>query len=162
MDTDVCLFTLVCVTCRERMGAGREPAARRSCSLTKMRRGERSARVVVGIVAWSPQNAARADERGTFAIREGKPTLPSTSACYLRHVLVDAFEGARVNQCMLMFFRYDLCDFFRLRRSEGGTLEGGKFTLGLEGGTLQQGVLLHLARGGGTIIWGVVLTAQLW
>ena len=54
------------------------------------------------------------------------------------------FESVHV----LMFFRYDLCDFFRLRRSEGGTLEGGKFTLGLEGGTLQQGVLLHLAREG--------------
>ena len=52
------------------------------------------------------------------------------------------------NQCVLMFFRYDLYIFSRLRRSEAGTLEGGKSTLGLEGGTLQQGVLLHLAKGG--------------
>ena len=52
------------------------------------------------------------------------------------------------NQCVLMFFRYDLHIFSRLRRSEGGTL--------------QQGVLLHLARGGGTIIWGVLLYAKLW
>ena len=66
------------------------------------------------------------------------------------------------NQCVLMFFRYDLHIFSRLRRSEGGALEGGKSTLGLEGGTLQQGVLLHLARGGGTIIWGVLLTEDLW
>ena len=63
------------------------------------------------------------------------------------------------NQCVLMFFRYDLHNFSRLRRSEGGALEGGKSTLGLEGGTLQQGVLLHFARGG-TIIWGVLLTCE--
>ena len=61
-----------------------------------------------------------------------------------------------MNQCMLMFFRYDLCDFFRLRRSEGGTLEGGKSTLGLEGGTLQQGVLLHLAKGGYAYLGGTL------
>ena len=161
MDTDVCLFTLVCVTCRERMGAGREPAARRSCSLTKMRRGERSARVVVGIVAWSPQNAARADERGTFAIREGKPTLPSTSACYLHHVLVDAFEGARVNQCMLMFFRYDLCDFFRLRRSQGVHLRGVSLPFAWRGVPSSRGYFCTLP-GGGTIIWGVLLYEELW
>ena len=66
-----------------------------------------------------------------------------------------------LNQCMLMFFSYDLCDFFRLRRSQGVHLRGVSLPFAWRRVPSSRGYFCTLP-GGGTIIWGVLLYEELW